>query len=83
MLKSYGVVGWDGTAGYMVDGTAGYMVVAHMILVSAQGLLILVLRPKGLGPGLDNRNLWELDFKRPKRCFELGASVVVFDARNS
>ena len=51
MLKSYGVVGWDGTAGYMVDGTAGYMV-AHEILVSAKGPLVfgfLGLGLRGLG----------------------------------
>ena len=31
-------------------------VVAHKILESAQGPLVLALGPKGLGPGLDNSN---------------------------
>ena len=31
--------------------------VVHKILVSAQGPLVLVLRLRGLGPGLDNNKL--------------------------
>ena len=38
----------------MVNGTAGYMVVAHKILVSAQGPLVLVLRLRVWGQGLKN-----------------------------
>ena len=40
----------------LYGGTAGYMVVAHEILVSAQGPLVLGFRFRGLGPGLDNKN---------------------------
>ena len=41
-----GVVGWGGGMGW----------VAHEILVSAQGPLVLGLGLRGLGPGLDNNN---------------------------
>ena len=42
-----------GPAGFLVGGPGGYMV-AHEILVSAQGPSVLGFWAKGLGPGLDN-----------------------------
>ena len=41
----------------MVDGTAGYMV-AHEILMSSQGPLVLDFGFRGLGPGLDNSYMY-------------------------
>ena len=43
---------------------------AHEILVSAQGLLVLGLGLKGLGPGLDNRP--GVDKVKPKTWLGLG-----------